>query len=224
MPLLFSSMTTPRRRHSRNSHKNRKNKQLHCLVPGYFYPRCNSTPRLVCLCHNNPLIDTHFHRRYIKSPLLLVRSSRLTSASQNLLTTRVSSKRVQCRTPLTSVVVGCLTYPYPHNADRSTGMDPGSWEVKWETRNDCLKALAESCFIIFSAAYVSSLCRPSAMSHISLSRGRTSSMRLYPDEVDLLTVVIRSGTSRWLSRSQAPNIFKAPSQTITIWQAKLGPL
>ncbi|KAH9049351.1 hypothetical protein EDB84DRAFT_1115251 [Lactarius hengduanensis] len=35
-----------------------------------------------------------------------------------------------------------LTYPYPHNADRSAGMDPGCWEVKWENRNDCLTALA----------------------------------------------------------------------------------
>ncbi|KAH9178738.1 hypothetical protein EDB89DRAFT_1928239 [Lactarius sanguifluus] len=35
-----------------------------------------------------------------------------------------------------------LTYPYPHNADRSAGMDPGCWEVKWENRDDCLTALA----------------------------------------------------------------------------------
>ncbi|KAH9004041.1 hypothetical protein EDB86DRAFT_3207589 [Lactarius hatsudake] len=38
------------------------------------------------------------------------------------------------------------TYPYPHNADRSAGMDPGCWEVKWENRNDCLAALAASTY------------------------------------------------------------------------------
>jgi hypothetical protein len=35
-------------------------------------------------------------------------------------------------------------YPYPHNVDRSEGMDPGCWEIKWENRNDCLSALAAS--------------------------------------------------------------------------------
>src|SRR5580693_1893488 len=99
--------------------------------------------------------------------------------------------------PLTLAIVECLTYPYPHDADRSAGMDPGCWEVKWENRNDCLKALAASCPINFSTAQVSSLCRPSAMSHISLSHGLTSSMRLYLNEVDSSIVVTRLGTSRW---------------------------
>jgi hypothetical protein len=36
------------------------------------------------------------------------------------------------------------TYSYPHNADRSEGMDPGCWEIKWVNRNDCLSALAAS--------------------------------------------------------------------------------
>ncbi|KAH9982873.1 hypothetical protein BGW80DRAFT_49649 [Lactifluus volemus] len=35
----------------------------------------------------------------------------------------------------------CLTFPYPHNANRSAGMDAGCWEIKWENRNDCLSAL-----------------------------------------------------------------------------------
>ncbi|KAH9081674.1 hypothetical protein EDB83DRAFT_2512528 [Lactarius deliciosus] len=39
-----------------------------------------------------------------------------------------------------------LTYPYPHNADRSAGMDPRCWEVKWENRNDCLTTLAASTY------------------------------------------------------------------------------
>lgn len=64
----------------------------------------------------------------------------------------VGSKRVQYRMSLTSIVVECLTYPYPHNADRSAGMDPGCWEVKWENRNECLKALAASFPIISPAA------------------------------------------------------------------------
>lgn len=36
------------------------------------------------------------------------------------------------------------TYSYPHNADRSEGMDPECWEIKWVNRNDCLSALAAS--------------------------------------------------------------------------------
>src|SRR6266404_459773 len=55
MPVLFSSMTMPRR-HSRTLHKN-KTKQSLCLVPGCFSPRCNSMHRLVCLCHIRNLID-----------------------------------------------------------------------------------------------------------------------------------------------------------------------
>ncbi|KAI0001641.1 hypothetical protein BJV77DRAFT_969003 [Russula vinacea] len=34
------------------------------------------------------------------------------------------------------------TYSCPHDADRSEGMDPGCWEIKWVNRNDCLSALA----------------------------------------------------------------------------------
>ncbi|KAH9065766.1 hypothetical protein EDB87DRAFT_1679477 [Lactarius vividus] len=96
---------------------------------------------------------------------------------------------------------GSLTYPYPHNADKSAGMDPGCWEVKWENRNDCLTALAASSPITFSTPWASLLRRPSAMSRISLSHGRTSSTRLYPDEVDSLPVVTKLETSRWLSGS-----------------------
>jgi len=45
---------------------------------------------------------------------------------------------------LSLTIVEYPTYPYPHNADRSEGMDPGCWEIKWENRNDCLNALAAS--------------------------------------------------------------------------------
>jgi hypothetical protein len=33
------------------------------------------------------------------------------------------------------------SYPAPHDAPRSSSMDPGCWEVKWDHRDDCIGAL-----------------------------------------------------------------------------------
>ncbi|KDQ63315.1 hypothetical protein JAAARDRAFT_374278 [Jaapia argillacea MUCL 33604] len=32
-------------------------------------------------------------------------------------------------------------FPYPHNSVRSSKMDPGCWEIKWNHRDDCVNAL-----------------------------------------------------------------------------------
>ncbi|KAF8274112.1 hypothetical protein EI94DRAFT_988658 [Lactarius quietus] len=101
----------------------------------------------------------------------------------------------------------CLTYPYPHNADRSAGMDPGCWEVKWENRNECLKALAAL----------------RNVPHLTVT-WPNQQHALIPRRSGLVNRDQQVRDQSIVKRKSGPQHMQYPFPTITMWQVKLGPL